>query len=126
MTEKQIAESYAPFIATLRDSEFDTPAEGWTAELIAVHIVVNNDAIADVAERITTGEAPGYDNATAVDEVALGLLADELGSLQGLADAVERSATRLGVAQGKLNHKRVRSRWTSSFIAMARLWWIGA
>jgi hypothetical protein len=102
MTMEQMQASYAPFIASLRDGKCDAPDEGWSAALIAAHIVANNDAIAEVAERIAAWESPGYDNEAAVDGATLKLLADEVGGLAGLADAVERSATRLAVAQENL------------------------
>jgi hypothetical protein len=102
MTIEHLQASYAPFVTTLRHSEFDVPNDGWSEELITAHIIANNDLIAKVAERIGAGESPGYDNEAAVDETALRLLVDAAGGISGLADAVERSATRLAVAQGNL------------------------
>lgn len=102
MTDERMRASYASFTAALRDSEFEVPINGWSAELIAAHVVINNDAIADVAERAAAGETPGYDNEVAVDEAALRLLVERAGDLAGLADEVERSATRLVSAQENL------------------------
>ncbi|MGA8682707.1 MAG: YciI family protein [Acidimicrobiales bacterium] len=98
-----IEAAYAPFIASLRAGSFNTPEEGWPAGLIAAHVAVNNDLIAEVAERVMAGEHPSYDNAPAVDDDRLQALAS--GGLGELADAVERSAARLAAAHTALGAK---------------------
>jgi hypothetical protein len=90
--------AYVPFAASLRTGTFRTPEAGWPADLIAAHVAMVNDSIADLAEEVAAGAVPSYDNATAVDETCLRAFADAAGSLHGLADAVERSAARLAAA----------------------------
>lgn len=102
---------YAHFAATLRTGTFRAPESGWPAELIAAHVAMVNDGIADLAERVAAGAEPSYDNSAAVDEARLRAFADTAGGLRGLADAVEGSAARLAAAydalRGELGDKLV-------------------
>ncbi len=106
MTAESLAAAYAPFTASLLAGGFDPPAEGeWSAELVAAHIVRNNDLIAEAAEKVAAGADVAYDNASSVDEIELARLAEGAGGLTGLAREVERSAARLeraGQALGEL------------------------
>jgi uncharacterized protein YciI len=96
MATLNIEAAYAPFVAALLAGGFEPPAEGeWSAELVAAHIVRNNDLIADAAERMAAGSVVSYDNAGSVDEESLGRLVEIAGGLVGLAREVERSAVRL-------------------------------
>ncbi len=90
--------AYAPFVASLRTGSFRIPGTGWPAELIAAHIAMVNDSIADLAEQVASGARPSYDNAAAVDVSCLRAFADAAGDLVGLVAAVERSAARLAPA----------------------------
>lgn len=94
--------AYEPFVASLRTGMFRTPEAGWPAELIAAHVAMTNDSIADVAEQVAAGARPSYDNAAAVDETCLREFAEAAGGLPGLAAAVERSAARLAAAYDAL------------------------
>jgi uncharacterized protein YciI len=98
-----ISAAYAPFSATLLGARFAEPEPGeWTAEQIAAHVTLNNDLIAEMAERITAGETVAYDNAPAVTDEDLTQYAAKVGGLAGLAREVERSAARLELAKAGL------------------------
>jgi uncharacterized protein YciI len=91
--------AYAPFRASLLTGGFTEPAgDTWSAELIAAHVVVNNDQIADTAEALVRGEEVAYDNADSIDAARLSRLAHNVGGLVGLAEEVRRSAARLDLA----------------------------
>ncbi|MGA2210286.1 MAG: YciI family protein [Acidimicrobiales bacterium] len=100
-----LAAMYAPFVAALRAGTFRTADSGWPPELIGAHVALNNDLIAELAERVAAGEAPAYDNAAAVDDDALRQFAETAGGRQGMAEAVERSAMRLAAACGALGER---------------------
>jgi uncharacterized protein len=96
---------YAPFRASLLAGGFGPPENGgWSAELVAAHIVINNDAIADAAEAVGRGEEVALDNALSVDEAHLSRFVGTVGGLGGLADEIQRSATRLDHAYRALGH----------------------
>ena len=96
MTSESLAAAYAPFTASLLAGGFGPPADGgWSAELVAAHIVRTNDLIAAVAEQVAAGADVALDNASSVDETELARLAGEAGGLTGLAAEIERSAARL-------------------------------
>ncbi|HEV8065899.1 MAG TPA: YciI family protein [Acidimicrobiales bacterium] len=98
MTSDEIEAAYAPTVASLRAGGHSRPDQGWPTEIIAAHLVANNDLIAETAERIAAGERIGYDNAAVVDDRELATLVDKAGDLAGLADELERSAKRLAAA----------------------------
>jgi hypothetical protein len=102
MTTEQYEAAYAPLVASLRRGGYEAPHEGWSAEMIAAHIVITNDSIADAAERVIAGESPDYDNARAIDEQVLMALASKARDLDGLVGEVERSAARLALDQERL------------------------
>ncbi len=63
MTSDSLAAAYAPFTASLLAGGFDPPADGeWGAELVAAHIVRNNDLIAEAAEQVAAGADVAYDD----------------------------------------------------------------
>jgi uncharacterized protein len=107
MSAASIEEPYGPFAAMLREGSFAVPSQGWPAELVAAHVVANNDLIAEVAERVAAGGLPSYDNGAAVDEEQLGSLAAGAGGLAGLADRVEESAGRLARAYESLSREQL-------------------
>jgi uncharacterized protein YciI len=100
MADTSLEDAYAPFAASLLAGGFGPPADGeWPAELVAAHIVRNNDLIAEAAEKVAAGEGPvTCDNAAAVDDSELAGFAKSAGGLAGLAREVERSAARLARA----------------------------
>jgi hypothetical protein len=101
-----ISAAYAPFTAALLGSRFAEPEPGeWTAEQIAAHVTLNNDLIAEMAERIAAGETVAYDNEPAVTDEDLTRYAAEAGGLTGLAREVERSAARLEQAKAALGER---------------------
>jgi uncharacterized protein YciI len=101
-----ISAAYAPFVAALLGGRFAEPEPGeWTAEQIAAHVTLNNDLIAEMAERIAAGETVAYDNEPAVADEDLARYAAEVGGLAGLARAVERSAARLEQAKAALGER---------------------
>jgi hypothetical protein len=102
--ESQIIEAaFEPLVATLRGGHFVVPTKGWSAEEVAAHIALNNELIASVAENIAAGGEPSYDNSVAVDVKHLRAYVQRFDSMDGLADAVERSAHRLATAARALN-----------------------
>jgi uncharacterized protein YciI len=100
MSSGNLEVAYAPFAASLLAGGFGPPPDGeWPAELIAAHIVRNNDLIAEAAEKVVAGDEPvTYDNLAGVDDTELASYANEAGGLPGLAREVERSAARLARA----------------------------
>jgi uncharacterized protein YciI len=102
VTSDEIEAAYAPFLASLRAGGHAEPADGWTAEMIAAHMLANNDLIAETAERTADGEQLGYDNAAAVGTEALAALVTAAGSRATLADDLERSAKRLAAVYERL------------------------
>jgi uncharacterized protein len=93
MASLNIEAAYAPFVAALLAGGFESPPEGeWSAEMVAAHVVRNNDLVADAAEKIATGTPVAYDNAGSIDEDALSRLVELAGGLVGLARGLERSA----------------------------------
>ncbi len=106
MASESLTAAYAPFVATLRAGGFRDPADGaWPAELVAAHVVKNNDLIAATAELVAEGAEVSYDNAATVDEVELAAYATSVGGLSELAAEVERSAARLEAARDALGAK---------------------
>jgi uncharacterized protein YciI len=103
MASDSLAAAYAPFVASLLAGGFAEPADdGWTAELVAAHVVKNNDLIATTAELVAEGAEVSYDNASTIDEVELAAYAVSVGGLAGLAGEIERSAGRLEAARDTL------------------------
>jgi hypothetical protein len=101
-----ISAAYAPFAATLLGARFAGPEPGeWSAEQIAAHVVLNNDLIAETAERVAAGQTAAYDNAPAVADEDLARYAAEVGGPAGLAREVERSAARLERAKAALGDR---------------------
>jgi uncharacterized protein YciI len=97
---------YAPFAAALLAGGFGPPPDGeWPAELIAAHVIRNNDLIAETAERVAAGQDVSYDNAAVVDDDALASYAAQAGGLADLAREVERSAARLEQARQALGER---------------------
>jgi hypothetical protein len=85
--------AYVAFAASLLAGRFSAPEAGErSAELVAAHVVRNNDLIAEAAEGVILGEDVAYDNAASIDEAELARFAERLGGLTGLAREVERSA----------------------------------
>jgi uncharacterized protein YciI len=106
MASDSVAAAYAPFVASLLAGGFGEPADGgWTAELVAAHVIKNNDLIAATAELVADGAEVSYDNASTIDEVELAAYAVSVGGLAGLAGEVERSASRLEAAGEALGDK---------------------
>jgi uncharacterized protein len=103
MVSESLIAMYAPFVASLRAGGFRDPDDGgWPAELVAAHVVKNNDLIAATAELVAEGAEVAYDNKAAVDEVELAAYATSVGGLLELATEVERSAARLEAARDAL------------------------
>jgi uncharacterized protein len=98
--------AYSPFRASLLSGGFRAPENGaWSAELVAAHVAVNNDHMAEAAEAIVGGDDVSYDNGPSVDEALLSRYAERIGGLAGLADEIQRSAARLGQAYGALGDR---------------------
>jgi uncharacterized protein len=98
--------AYAPFRASLLSGGFAEPERGaWSAELVAAHVVVTNDQIADTAEAVVRGEDVAYDNTPSIDEDTLTRQAESVGGLMGLADEIRRSAARLDRAYRGLGER---------------------
>ncbi len=93
-----LARAFGPIADSLRDDRFAEPAQGWTAEQVAAHLVLNNECWTDVVTRVGQGEAPAYSNESAVDPDVLTEYAVRVGSLEALADRVVASAHELETA----------------------------
>jgi uncharacterized protein len=106
MEPGRLQAGYAPFVAALLAGGFREPdGDGWPAELVAAHVVRNNDLIAAAAEQVAAGDDVTYDNAATVDEAELARFAADAGGLAGLAREVERSAARLEGARQALGDR---------------------
>lgn len=103
MDPEEIMSVFESVASSLRVDHFEEPREGWPAAMIGAHLALNNDLIAEMAERIVRGEHPRYDNEAAVDEVVLREFVSRVGGLEGVADQVTRSATRLANARRALD-----------------------
>jgi uncharacterized protein YciI len=73
--------------------------------LVAAHVAVNNDHIADAALGVVRREEVAYDNAGSVDEAELSRFVERAGDIAGLAREIERSAARLGDAYRALGDR---------------------
>jgi uncharacterized protein YciI len=103
---RSLETAYAPFRASMLAGAFRPPDDGgWSAELVAAHVAVNNDHIADAALSVIRGEDVAYDNAASVDEAELSRFVERAGDMPGLAREIERSATRLGDAYRALGDR---------------------
>lgn len=97
---------YAPFRASLLSGGFAAPESGeWSAELVAAHMAVTNDYIAEAAVAVSRGDEVAYDNAASIDEAALSRRAERVGGLAGLAEEIRRSAARLDHAYRALGDR---------------------
>jgi uncharacterized protein YciI len=106
MTSGSVEVAYAPFVASLLAGGFSEPSDGgWSAELVAAHVAMNNDLIAQTAEQVTEGADVAYDNAGTINEAGLASYAASVGGLAGLAAEIERSAARLEAARAGLGDK---------------------
>lgn len=96
---------YQTFAAALRAGGFTAPADpdSWSAELIAAHVIMNNEFWTDAARRVADGEQPVYDNEPAVDAAELAQAVVRLGTLEELAGDVERSARELAASYAALS-----------------------
>jgi uncharacterized protein YciI len=106
MLAESLEAAYAPFVASLLAGGFSPPADdGWNAEQIAAHITLNNDLIAEAAEKVAAGSEVSYDNEAGVDDAELTAYAAAVGGLAGLARDIERSAARLAKAKDSLGDR---------------------
>jgi hypothetical protein len=109
MTPEEIRRAFDPFLAELRGGGFTAPEQGWPAEWVAAHVILNNDAFADAARAVKAGLEVTYDNASTVDLEELRQCAASIGSLEALAEAVEASAYRLTAALAALDPEQART-----------------
>ncbi|MGH3496433.1 MAG: hypothetical protein ACRDP1_03080 [Nocardioidaceae bacterium] len=95
-----IAAAYTPFADALRAGGFGIPADPdeWPAELVAAHVILNNDFFTACAQTARDGGQPVYDNEPAVDAKELREFLTRTGSLPELAKEIERSAADLEAA----------------------------
>jgi Mycothiol maleylpyruvate isomerase N-terminal domain len=115
MDQEGLENSYSAFVSALRQGGFSAPTDGWPAELVAAHVCLNNDLIAEVALQVVAGEEPSYDNTAVVDEANLRSFARSTGGLDALADAIENSARRLTRTWSALDDE------TGSYMLPARI-----
>lgn len=110
MTEQQqsVQAAYAPIAAAMREHDFGRPVdpEAWPAELIAAHVILTNDLLADAARSVASGEEPVYDNGPAHDGERLREVLMRTGALSELAHEVERSASDLQAAYEQLSQEQ--------------------
>jgi uncharacterized protein YciI len=103
MDPEEIVSVFESVATALRADHFKEPTEGWSAAMIGAHLALNNDLVAEMAERIIRGEHPRYDNESAVDETILREFVKSTGGLEGVADEVNRSAIRFANARRALD-----------------------
>jgi hypothetical protein len=104
MDSAAIEEAYQPFTSALREGVFHEPAAGggWTAEMVAAHVVLNNDRFADAVDELLTTGSTAVDNENAVTDEVLQAHVEATGGLVELAADVSRSAGRLAAAYDEL------------------------
>jgi hypothetical protein len=95
MSDLSLYEPYGPFVALLRDGQFSTPAEGWSAELIGAHIARATDHMAELVNEVLAGGTPAFDNRDDVEEDELREYIESRGGVGALADALDGSARQL-------------------------------
>ncbi len=101
----EIEAAYGPFTTALRGGGFGEPVDPdeWPAELIAAHVIMNNDLFTEAARAVKEGRVPTYDNERTHDGDALREVLVQIGSLPELAHEVERSASDLQAAYDMLD-----------------------
>jgi hypothetical protein len=102
-----LRDAYAAFRAEAEAGGFASPGgEGWTAEQVVAHIVVNDGLLADTTEALLVGHTPSYDNAAAADGEALAQFAADKGGMAGLLTALTASSERLCTAVSRLTDEQ--------------------
>jgi hypothetical protein len=101
---------YEAFAETLRGGDFGIPVDpaAWPAELVAAHVIMNNDLLTEAARAVKSGGEPTYDSSPSHDGHLLRELLIRTGSLTELADEVERSASDLQAAYDMLDAQQRR------------------
>jgi hypothetical protein len=95
--------AHAELVSLLRRGEFADPPPGqWSAEMIAAHVVLNNDHFTLAARAVAAGEPVVFDNETALQDELLRGYAAEHGGVVGMAAQVLRSAEELARARAAL------------------------
>lgn len=88
-----LARAYEPFISAFLAGDFGAPGpDGWTAEMVAAHVALNNECFTGAARAVLSGQAPVYDNEVAVDPDELREQITRLGDRTAIAEWVRRSA----------------------------------
>ncbi len=102
MEPAAIGHAFVVIVRELRDGGFEPAEDGWSAQHIAAHVAINNDAFtAAVRDLLATGAAT-YDNERAVELDELAAYAAGFDNLGEQADDVARSATEMAAAYGDL------------------------
>ena len=101
---------YEAFAEALRGGAFGIPVNpgAWPAELIAAHVIMNNDLLTEAVREVKAGSVPTYDGTPTQDGRLLRELLIRTGSLRELADEVERSASDLQAAYDQLDEQQRR------------------
>jgi len=102
MSSEDLERAYVTIVRELRDGDFESAEQGWSAEQIAAHVALNNDCLTSAARDLLAGGAARYNNETAVDADQLTAYASKFSVLGDLGDDVARSATDLAEAYADL------------------------
>ena len=74
---------------------FRTPLTGWSAEMIAAHVAVNNEIFTELAVGLNVGRAVGYDNTQSANDEILKTFIGACGGLDGLVKRLTTSGDQL-------------------------------
>jgi hypothetical protein len=108
MDAAEIEQAFEPFVEAVRTGGFRAPtsAEGWTADLVAAHVTLNNDHWTRAARDVIAGTPSAYDNETAVDAEALGRHVAAMGEQERMVADLRRSVVELAAAYDDLGDLR--------------------
>lgn len=100
MDAAEIEQAYEPFAQALEAGGFrrPEPGEGWTAEMIAAHVALNNDSFTSAVRQLRETGAASYSNELQVDDEVLAAHVATVGASLELAADVRRSAHALAQA----------------------------
>src|SRR5689334_11571160 len=106
MDTTSLRQGYAELLAEARRGGFGQPRAGeWTAEQIIAHVAANDELLAEATENVLSGRRQAYYNHEAVDSEKLAEIVAAHGSLEALADWLEKTSDRLVGLAARLDEK---------------------
>lgn len=102
MNTRPLEDAYDELRSAVALRGFATPDDGWDVDTILAHVAANDRLLRIVTQALVAGRAPRYDNAPAIDESGLGIVADAAGGFDGLVAHVEEESAALVAAARRL------------------------